>query len=137
MSLFSATARRFPASTLILACVGVSSTVLGQQPSLHDYVRDHWWGGWRAEVVASYGAVAVPELLAMLRSEEPYWGAVVGMLVALGDERAVDALIAFVERPAANPALWNVYESARAGAIVGLGELARRTGSERALTYLV
>ena len=59
------------------------------------------------------------------------------MLVVIGDERAVDALIAFVETPVAVPALWSVYENARGRAIVGLGDLIRRTGSERALTYLI
>jgi HEAT repeat protein len=134
---------RRSASTSRLAaaawCLGVSSATVAQQaaPDVGDYVRDRPYGARSEEVAALYDSDAVPELIALLGSEEPYWGTVAGMLVVVGDERAVDALIAFVEKPVAVPALSNVYENARGRAIVGLGDLVRRTGSERALIYLI
>lgn len=118
-------------------CLGMTPATVAQQAAtnVRDFVREHPFGVWGD--TPQFDSAAVPDLIAMLRSEEPYWGTVVGMLAVLGDERAVEALIAFVEKPAANPAFSDVYESARGRAIVGLGELVHRTGSERALTYLV
>jgi len=129
-------ARRALCASVVLC---TASLAFAQQspPSLGEYVRDHWWGIRRDEAASLFDATAVPGLVAMLDSETPYCTGVVGMLVAVGDERAVDALIALVEKPYTDPALANVYESARAGAITGLGQLARRIGSERALTYLI
>ncbi|HZF29392.1 MAG TPA: hypothetical protein VE907_09760 [Gammaproteobacteria bacterium] len=124
-------------ASVVLFAISLSAVAQQATPGLGEYLRDHWWGLSRDEVVSLFDAEAVPDLVAMLHSETPYCGAVVGMLVIVGDERAVDALIAFVETPFADPALANVYESARGAAIGGLGELVRRIGSERALTYLV
>ena len=117
----------------------MSLTAAAQQPppDLDAYLRDHWWGVRREDVVALFDESDVPRLEKMLVSETEYCGAVVAMLVILGDERAVDALIAFVQTPYRDPSLANIYESARAGAITGLGQLVRRIGSERALTYLI
>ncbi|HET8695870.1 MAG TPA: hypothetical protein VFO94_00200, partial [Gammaproteobacteria bacterium] len=120
-----------------LVALCAASLASAQPPPVADYVKEHWWGIRRDEAVKLFDASAVPALDAMLQSESPYCTGVVGMLVAIGDERAVDVLIAFVEKPYANPALASVYESARASAITGLGQLARRIGSERALSYLI
>jgi hypothetical protein len=116
-----------------------TATVVQQAPTLRDQIRDHPFGAPNGEVAALLNSEAVPELVAMLRSEEPYWGTVVDMLVVVGDERAVDALIGFVEHPVAVAGLSNLslYEDARKRAIVGLGDLVRRTGSESALRYLI
>ena len=130
--------QRVSKSWLAAACgLAIAPATVAQQaaPNVHDYIREHPFGVWNE--AAPFDSAAVPDLIGMLRSEEPYWGTVVGMLAALGDERAVEALIAFVEKPVASPALSDVYESARGRAIVGLGDLVHRTGSERALTYLV
>lgn len=134
--------RRLGAAPVLLACLALFATSLAsvaQQPphGLDDYLREHWWGVRKDDVVALFDASDVPRLEELLASDTPYCGAVVSMLVILGDERAVDALIAFVEKPYADPSLANVYESARGGAITGLGQLVRRIGSERALTYLI
>jgi HEAT repeat protein len=120
-----------------VATLCAASLAFAEPPTLEDYVKDHWWGIRRDEAASLFDASAVPALAAMLESESPYCTGVVGMLVAIGDERAVDVLIGFVEKPYANPSLASVYESARASAISGLGQLARRIGSERALTYLI
>src|SRR5262249_39448112 len=106
-------------------------------PTLDEYLRDHWWGIRDDEVGSLFGAKAVPDLIKMLESETPYCTGIVGMLSAVGDERAVDALIAFVEKPYTDPALANINKRARAGAISNLGRLVHRIGSERALTYLI
>lgn len=134
--------RRPVAAPILLACVALFATSLAsvaqQAPhNLDDYLREHWWGVRKDDVAALFDASDVPRLEELLASGTPYCGAVVSMLVILGDERAVDALIAFVQKPYADPSLASVYESARGGAITGLGQLARRIGSERALTYLI
>jgi hypothetical protein len=130
-----------PARALAVAallCVTLTSADAQQaHQSVADYVRGHVFDARPGDVAALAGSAAVPELSAMLDSDEPYWLPAAGLLVALGDERAVDALIAFVPRPCPNPMFADVYENARAAAIVGLGDLAHRIGSERALTYLV
>jgi len=130
-------ARALAASVLL--CVALSPIGAQQaQQSVADYIRAHVFNARSDEVAALAGSAAVPQLIAMLNSDEPYWLPAAGLLVALGDERAVDALIAFVPRPCPNPMFADVYENARAAAIVGLGDLAHRgIGGERALTYLV
>jgi hypothetical protein len=122
----------------VLLCVSISPGIAQQAPkSVAEYIGAHVFDARADEVSALFGSAAVPELIAMLDSDDPYWLPATGLLVGLGDERAVDALIAFVPKPCRNPAFAEVYENARSAAIVGLGDLARRVGSERALSYLV
>jgi hypothetical protein len=122
-----------------LLWLAISSPAVAQQasPNLDDYVRAHAFGARNDEVAALFDSSSVPNLVLMLDSDAPYWSTVVTMLGVIGDERAVDALIAFVSKPCPNPALADVYENARGAAIVRLGDLVHRIGSERALTYLV
>jgi hypothetical protein len=83
---------------------------------------------------ASYDSSAVPELIVKLQSEtdesrRACWAIVLGVV---GDERAVEPLIASIEKPSsAQPT------DARYVAMQGLGFLINRTGSAQALTYLI
>src|SRR5262245_33373322 len=122
------TVRRALCAAVTLCAASLACAQLSP-PNLGEYVRDHWWGIPEKEVASLFDATAVPGLVAILDSETPYCTGAVAMLIVLGDERAVDALIAFVEKPYADPELANIYESARAGAITGLGQLAHRIGS--------
>src|SRR6476659_50133 len=81
----------------------------------------------------TYDTSAVPQLIGKLEAEteevrRACWAAVLGVV---GDERAVDALIAAIERP-----LNQQYHEGRLMAIRALGLLVNRTGSARALAYL-
>jgi hypothetical protein len=80
------------------------------------------------------------ELIALinLESQETFWMHALAVLGATGDERAADALIAFVERPyPSDQPLSVTRHEARKEAIRSLGFLSSRTGSERALDYLI
>lgn len=59
------------------------------------------------------------------------------MLGVVGDERAVEALIAFVAKPVESERLSINHADAYSSAIQALGVLVYHTGSERALTYLI
>ncbi len=85
---------------------------------------------------ASYDSAAVPQLIAKLESEtnerrRACWASVLGLI---GDETAVEALIAAIETPNLRGPAWldSLSEEFR-----GLGCLVNRTGSARALTYLL
>jgi HEAT repeat protein len=96
-------------------------------------------GSYR-EILEHYDSGAVPELIEMLNSdsEEEHWVRVAGVLGVVGDERAVDALIALAEAPATGPGyISEARHSARREAIRALGFLVDRTGHERALAYLI
>jgi HEAT repeat protein len=71
------------------------------------------------------------------KAEEPYWTQIAGVLGVVGDERAINALIAFVEKPVSEAHLSRAHQDARQQAIMSLGYLINKTGSERALTYLI
>jgi hypothetical protein len=87
----------------------------------------------------SYNASVTPELIEMLnsKSEEARWDRVAAMLGAVGDERAARALIQFIEKPVNTQRLSFESEAARQSAIMSLGFLVNRTGSEQALSYLI
>src|SRR3954470_11502475 len=81
----------------MLLCVSISPAAAQQAPkSVAEYIRAHVFNARADEVAALFGAAAVPELIAMLDSDDPYWLPAAGLLVVLGDERAVAALIEFV-----------------------------------------
>lgn len=91
------------------------------------------------ELTTSYDASVVPQLIELLNStvEEKNFGRTAALLGAVGDERAVNALIAFVEKPIGSDRLSPAHEDAYREAITSLGLLVNRTGSERALRYLI
>jgi HEAT repeat protein len=108
-------------------------------PDIRDYVRFQPFerDAYR-ELSTSYDASATPALISMLDSEaeETNWEKAAYALGAIGDQRAVEALIAFVEKP--RPSRTSKADvDARSGAIQSLGFLVNRTGNERALTYLI
>lgn len=70
------------------------------------------------------------------KAEEEHWVRIAGMLGVVGDERAADSLIAFVEKPGA-ARLSRQHHDGRREAVRALGFLVHRTGNERALQYLV
>lgn len=108
-------------------------------PDVRDYVRlQPFDRNAYGELSTLYDASVTPELVAMLSSgaEEANWAKAAYALGAIGDQRAADALIAFVEKP--RPDRTSKADiDARHQAIESLGFLVNRTGNERALTYLI
>jgi len=127
---------------VLVLTVTVGSDVRGQPVAqdVRDYVRDHFPGHLYPyqELVASFDASATSQLITMLNSpgDERHWEKAAYTLGAVGDRGAVDALIAFIERPRPGR-ISKADDDARVQAIQSLGLIANRTGDERALTYLI
>lgn len=70
-----------------------------EREPLHDFVTAQYYHGLPRAAAATYGAEAVPELLALLAdpSARDSWAQVVDMLSIVGDERATPALTDFFE----------------------------------------
>jgi len=90
------------------------------------------------ELAQAYDVSVSPLLGEMLNSpvEKADRGRIATLLGAVGDERAADALISFVEKPADTEHITFEHEDARNSAMRALGYLVNRTGDERALKYL-
>jgi HEAT repeat protein len=82
-------------------------------------------------------ASATPILLELLDDpkEEPYWMNIVVTLGMLGDPRAVDPLIAFLEKDRGR--LTPAQYLAQSAVVMALGYLIHKSGNEKALDYLV
>ena len=129
-------------TTVLVASCSLAAAANAQrvQQDARDFVRGsefshHSYRDWSS----SYDSSVVPDLAGMLNSkaESASWGHAALLLGAAGDEQAVDALIAFLEAPLENPVISNSHVVAYECALTALGYLVNRTGSERALTYLV
>ena len=72
----------------------------GQLMPVESFVRQTFVHGVPYATASQYGPDTVPKLLAMLNdpAEKDYWANIVITLGMIGDARAVDALIAFVEK---------------------------------------
>jgi HEAT repeat protein len=107
------------------------------QSSVREFIRDR--NHSFQELATSYDASAVPQLAEILNSpaDEQYWSQSAVMLGAVGDERAVDTLIMFIQHPVPGGVLSMEESRARGRAIRSLGYIVNRTGSERALQYLI
>jgi hypothetical protein len=129
----------------VFACwVGLACALTVPQPSaaqdmdIRDFVRQTFIHGVPYEEASRYGSAAVPILLGMLedRREQEHWTNIVGVLGMIGDERAVDPLIAF---PGARgeDRLTRPQYVAKSSVPLALGYLVNKTGSQRALSYLI
>ncbi|MBI1770290.1 MAG: hypothetical protein HYR67_18120 [Bacteroidetes bacterium] len=104
---------------------------------IKDFVRQN---GVTYELANKYDASVVPTLLKMLEdpAEKDHWPDIVGVLATVGDERAVDPLLAFIEKEVelvdGKMSQSNYFGKVRA--ITGLAGLVNRTGNEKALNYL-
>jgi hypothetical protein len=123
--------------------VGLACALASQRPSaaqdinVRDFVRQTFIHGVPYEDASRYGPAAVPILLGMLAdaAEQEHWTNIVGVLGIIGDERAVDPLIAFaaarLEEPLGRPIRREVQ------CPLALGYLVNKNRNERALSYLV
>lgn len=104
---------------------------------IKDFVRQVFIHGVPYNKANKYDSSVVPTLLEMLadQTEEEHWVNVAVVLEIIGDERAVDPLIAFIEKRGENDMSRSIYV-AKTSALMGLGYLINKTGNEKALNYL-
>ncbi|HSE15771.1 MAG TPA: matrixin family metalloprotease [Pyrinomonadaceae bacterium] len=104
---------------------------------IKEFVRQTFIHGVPYEEASKYPPNVVPTLMELLanREWEPHWPNIVVALGMIGDERAVSPLIEFVER--ARGGISATHYRAKSASVMSLGYLINKTGSEKALAYLV
>jgi hypothetical protein len=104
---------------------------------IKNFVRQVFIHGVPYEEANKYDTSVVPTLLKMLEdpTEEAHWANIAVVLEIIGDERAVDPLIAFIEKGVEGKMSRYRY-IAKTSALMGLGYLINKTGNEKALNYL-
>lgn len=117
----------------------MSGLVSAEQPmDVKEFVRRIYVEGVPYEEASKYGPQDVPTLLQMLEDpkEEAYRTTIVVTLGIIGDERAVDPLIAFLSRGVTGTLSHSEY-TAKTSVLMALGYLVNKSGSKKALTYLM
>ena len=109
----------------------------GQLIPVESFVRQTFVHGVPYATASQYGPETVPKLLAMLNAptEKDHWANIVITLGIIGDPRAVESLIAFVEKGGdsrSNP----VHYRAKTSALMAMGYLINKSGSQKAIAYL-
>jgi hypothetical protein len=106
--------------------------------NIRDFVRQIFIHGVPYEEVSGYDASVVPTLLEMLNdpAEQQYWPNIVVVLGMIGDQRAVDPLISFIEAHALPDGLSRRHYAAKTSALMALGYLVNKSGDRKALDYL-
>lgn len=108
-----------------------------QQIDIKEFVHQIFIHGVPYEEAVKYGPEVVPTLLAMLAdpADEQQWPNIVVVLGMLGDDRAVDPMIAFIGKDAEG-ALSDAHYRAKTNAVMSMGYLINKTGNAKALAYL-
>jgi hypothetical protein len=124
------------AASMLVAAVVMVPTASAQVP-VSDYVHRVFVSGIPYEEASQYTSRDVPVLLKMLEDEreKPYWANIALVLEIIGDESALDELIAFIEKDPGG-AFTEDHYVAKTSAIMGLGYLVNKSGSKKALAYL-
>ena len=110
-----------------------------QQPTdVREYVRLVFIEGIPYDDGSQFDSSSVPTLLEMLAdpAEEESWANIVVLLGIIGDESALDPLTAFVDHDTEDGKLSLAHYRAKTSAIMSLGYLLHKSGSQRALGYL-
>ena len=104
---------------------------------ISDFVRQVFIHGVPYEEASRYDSSVVLRLLEMLNdpAEEAHWPNIVVVLGMIGDERAVDPLISFIEADLSGEVSSQRYR-AKTAALMALGYLINKTGNRKALAYL-
>jgi HEAT repeat protein len=131
------------AAALILSAVALSIggalAAARQEPEIRSFVRQVYIEGVPFEEVQKFDkATAAPVLLKMLEDarEEKYWPNIVVTLGMLGDARAVEPLIQFVEKGSPGT-LSHARYIAKTSAVMSLGYIVNKSKSDKALSYLI
>lgn len=117
--------------------LGGGATVAPAPKDVRQFVHRTFIESVPYEQARQYDASAVPVLLQLLADarEEPYWSNIALTLGFVGDQRAVDALIAFLGT-GSQQQLSRAHYSAKVASLFALGYLVNRTKSPRGLAYL-
>ena len=113
-------------------------TSQGQGPmEIREFVHQVYFEGVPYEEANKYDASVVATLLEMLEDpgEEEYGSNIVVTLGIIGDESAVDPMIAFIAK-GEEGTMSRAQYTAKTSAIMSLGYLINKTGDEKALNYL-
>jgi|GEM_PF-543423 len=105
---------------------------------IKEFVRQFYIHGVPYAEASKYDASVVPTLLKMLQEpkEQDYWPNIVVTLGMIGDERAVEPMITFVERLKEEGTPNRSQRRAKTAAIMSFGYLINKSGNRRALDYL-
>lgn len=139
--------RMFSISIMILVllggCANSRALAAGQMQAMgeatmnvQEFVHQVFIEGVPYAGVAQYGSDDVPTLLAMLNEpqEKAHWSNIVVTLGIIGDDRAVDPLINFLD---GNGEMASRDDfAARSSALMSLGYLINKSKNEKALAYL-
>jgi len=107
--------------------------------TIETFVRRVYVGGVPYDEVSRYDPSSVtPVLLAMLsdEKEESHWTNIVVTLGMLGDERAVEPLLAFLRSGDGKTLSADRYR-AKTSVVMSLGYIVNKSGDDRALKFLV
>jgi hypothetical protein len=120
-------------------CRAQDETAVAGPGDIRTFVRQVYIEGVPYELVRRFDPqTTVPILLEMLanQGEEEHWPNVVVTLGMLGDARAVDPLIRFLEQDF-DGTLSHAHYIAKSSVVMALGYLVNRSGNEQALQFLV
>lgn len=108
-----------------------------QGMDIKDFVRQTFIHGVDYAQASQYGSDVVPALLEMLKDqqEQAHWANIAITLCIIGDEQALDPIISFIEEGGEGKLSGASYR-AKTSAIMALGYLINKSGSQKALDYL-
>ncbi|HKZ81406.1 MAG TPA: hypothetical protein VJ124_24265 [Pyrinomonadaceae bacterium] len=108
-----------------------------QRTDVREFVHRLYIHGVLYQNAIQYGTEEVDILINMLQdpAEEPYWSNIVITLGMIGDEKAIEPLLQFINKDAHGELSPSHYK-AITGAIGSLGYLLNKSGNQKALTYL-
>ncbi len=122
-----------------LAALVWAGSGTGREPmDIEEFVRQVYIHGVPYEEANKYGAPVVPTLLKMLKDpkEQDHWSNIVVTLGMIGDESAVEPMIEFIEEgKKGTPS--RSRRKAMGSAVTALGYLINKSGSRKALDYLI
>jgi hypothetical protein len=123
---------------LLVGLMGARGVLAQGTADVRAFVRQTFVHGVPYEQASRFTAPDATILLGMLGDdrERAFWPNIAVTLSIIGDERAVDPLIAFVSREVSGTLSASEY-AAKTGALMSLGYLVNRSNNLKALTYLI
>lgn len=117
----------------------LSIDALAQEPDITAFIHQTYFEGIAYDDVSRFDPdTAVPILLTLLRDpkEEEYWTNIVVALGMLGDVRAIDPLIDFLEQDHGGRLSPPQY-LAKSAVVITLGYIIQKSRNEKALAFLI